>query len=183
MHPPMRDALVAIASTNGSDPGGFLEDLSDVHFDWHTEFTRTYGFLLFHHRVVGFFQSIVNGPLQLGIAPYADGDFQGMGIQPFDAGLATDVDTLEELAAFSSTLESWHNTTHGGLATQTGTPMMDPRRNIFFVAFWRLHLYIDALFEQVLTQYGNRVHPGQFVIDEAVASHVEVAHHGWVPRI
>lgn len=182
-HPQMRDRLVAIAGTNASDPGGFLEDLSDLHDDWHGEFIRTYGFLLFHHRVVGYFQAVVNDPLQLGIARYSDDDLEAMTIQPFDANLAANIDTLGELASFSSAIESWHNTTHGRLATETGTPMMDPRRNIFFRPFWRLHLYIDAFFVQVLDQYGNRVHPGQFVMPTTVASHIEVSHHGWVPRI
>jgi hypothetical protein len=182
-HPPMRDRLVAIASTNAGDPAGFLEDLSDVHDDWHGEFTRTYGFLLFHHRVVRYFQAIVNDPLELGITPYADADLQGMNIQRFvDPNLAN-VDTLGELARLSESIESWHNTTHGRLATATGTPMMDPRRNIFFRPFWRLHLYIDAFVVQVLDQYGDRVHPGQFVTPGAVASHLEVSHHGWVSRI
>jgi hypothetical protein len=30
---------------------------------------------------------------------------------------------------------------------------------------------------------GKLTHPGQFVIAEAIASHIEARHHGWVPRI
>ena len=65
----------------------------------------------------------------------------------------------------------------------TGTPMMDPRQNICFRPFWQLHGYIDNLFIRVLDQYGNRAHPSQFVTASAIASHIEAAHHGWVPRI
>lgn len=181
-HSPMRDRLVAIANADAGDPAGFLEDLTDVHDDWHSEFTRTYGFLLFHHRLVRYFQVIVNAQLQPRIAPYAANDLQGMNIQPFSANLAS-IDTLGELAAFSTSIESWHNTTHGQLATATGTPLMDPRQNIFFRPFWQLHLYIDAMVVQVLDQYGDRAHPGQFIAPTAAASHLEVSHHGWVPRI
>jgi hypothetical protein len=181
-HAEMRDRLVAIASTDAGDPAGFLEDLSDVHDDWHSEFTRTYGFLLFHHRVVRYFQAIVGPQVQPRIAAYTDNDLEGMNIQPFGANLAN-VDTLGELAGLSFSIESWHNTAHGRLATATGTPMMDPRRNILFRPFWQLHLYIDAFFVQALDQYGDRTHPGQFVTPGAVASHIEVSHHGWVPRI
>jgi len=181
-HAPMRDRLAAVASANSGDPGGFLEDLSDPHDDWHAEFVRSYGFLLFHHRVVRYFQTIVNSQLQPAVAAFTPQDLQGMNIQPFGGNVAN-VDTLGELASFSSAIESWHNTTHGQLASATGAPMMDPRQNIFFRAFWQLHLYIDAFFVQVLGQYGNRAHPGQFVTPGAIASHLEASHHGWVPRI
>jgi hypothetical protein len=178
----MRDRLVAIASTNSANPEGFLEDLSDVHDDWHSEFVRSYGFLLFHHRVVRYFETIVNAPLGLGLTAYTDGDLEGLNAQPFGGSLAN-VDTLGELASLSASIESWHNTAHGALATATGTPMMDPRRNIFFRPFWRLHLYIDDFLTRALDQYGDRAHPGQFVTPTTVASHIEVSHHGWVPRI
>jgi hypothetical protein len=178
-HPPIRDRLVAIANANANDPDGFLEDLSDVHDDWHSEFTRTYGFLLFHHRVVRYFQAIVNARLETEIAPYAADDLQDMSIQPFGADIGG-VDNLAELAALSLATESWHNITHDRLATATGTPLLDARRNIFFRPFWQLHLYIDRLFVQALDQYGDRAHTGQFVTPTAVASHIEVSHHGWV---
>jgi hypothetical protein len=181
-HAEMRDRLVAIASANSGDPAGFLEDLSDVHDDWHSEFVRSYGFLLFHHRVVRYFQAIVNVQLEPRVVAYTGDDLQGMEVQPF-AGNVANVDTLGELAGLSSSIESWHNTAHGGLANATGTPMMDPRRNIMFRPFWRLHLYIDGFFVRVLDQYGDRTHAGQFITPDAVASHIEVSHHGWVPRI
>lgn len=181
-HAPMRDRLTAIANANAGDPSGFLEELSDVHDDWHGEFTRTYGFLLFHHRVVRYFNAIVNSQLEPRIDPYTAGDLQGFNIQPFGGNVAS-VDSLEELAALSTSIESWHNSAHGRLTTATGAPLMDPRQNIFFRAFWQLHLYIDAFFIQALGQYGDRFHATQFVSPDAVASHVEVSHHGWVPRI
>lgn len=182
-HTVFRDRLASIASANGQDPTGFLEDLSDVHDDWHAEFTRSYGFLLFHARVVRYFVLIVQPALGNDpVVAFTVDDFNNMGVAPF-GGNPTGLDTLAELATFSSTLESWHNTAHGGIGAATGVPMMDPRQNIFFRPFWQLHLYIDALFTTVLGQYGARNHPGQFVTDSAVAAHIEAAHHGWVPRI
>jgi hypothetical protein len=66
------------------------------------------------------------------------------------------------------------------IGTATGTPMMDPRQSIFFWAFWQLHFFIDDVqFGVALQQYGDRAHPGQFVIPSAVAGHIEARHHGW----
>ena len=95
----------------------------------------------------------------------------------------TGVDTFEALVAFSTSIESWHNTAHMRIGSATGTPMMDPRQNIFFRAFWQLHFFIDDVFGVTLRQYGDRAHPGQLVIASAVAAHIEARHHGWVPRI
>jgi hypothetical protein len=100
-----------------------------------------------------------------------------MGVQPFGDDPAG-VDTLGALAAFSASIRSWHNDAHMGIQTATGTPMMDPRQNIFFRPFWRLHFHIDDLFETTLRQYGDRAHPGQFVMPAAVAAHLEARHHG-----
>jgi len=105
-----------------------------------------------------------------------------MGVQPFNTRLAN-IDTLLEMATFSSSIESWHNTPHSLIGAATGAPMMDPRQNIFFRPFWQCHLYIENLFQRVLQQYGDREHPGQFVMVSAVAGHIEAQHHGWVPRI
>ena len=182
-HTVFRDRLASIASANGQDPTGFLEDLSDVHDDWHGEFTRSYGFLLFHARVVRYFVTIVQPALANNpIVAFTATDFNTLGVAPF-GGSTGGLDTLGELATFSSALESWHNTAHGGIGAATGVPMMDPRQNIFFRPFWQLHFYIDALFATVLGQYGTRNHPGQFVTGSTVAAHIEAAHHGWVPRI
>jgi len=93
------------------------------------------------------------------------------------------IDTLGELAQLSTAIEDWHNTAHSSIGMATGVPMMDPRQNIFFRPFWRLHFFIDGIFETVLAQYGNQAHPGQSVIPSAVSSHIEGRHHGWVPRI
>ncbi|MDP8929544.1 MAG: hypothetical protein M3O70_13475 [Actinomycetota bacterium] len=179
---PMRDRLVSIAHGNASDPAGFLEDLSDLHADWHDEYIQTYGFLLFHHRMARYFQSIVNAQLEPAIQAYAHDDLQEMEVETFDGDLS-DVDALGELAQLSFAIRSWHNTAHARLQQATGTPMMDARQNIFFRPFWQLHLYVDDFFVQALQQYGEREHPGQFVNRAAIAGHLEARHHGWVPRI
>ncbi|SFM95595.1 hypothetical protein [Nitrosomonas communis] len=181
-HSQFRNRLIALANDTSENPTGFLEGLSDIHFDWHDELPPTYGFLLFHHRVVRYFNSIVNSRLQPQISAFTPSDLQGMGVQPFTANLGN-IDTLGELANFSSSIQSWHNNAHGLIGSATQTPMMDPRQNIFFQPFWRLHLYIDGLFQTVLQQYGDRQHSSQFIDSPAVAGHLEVSHHSWVPRI
>ena len=181
-HAPFRDRLVALAGSTAQDPGGFLEGLSPIHDDWHTEASRGYGFLLFHNRVVRNFKAIVGPAVDPAIEPFTEQQFRDMGVRPFQADL-TGVDTLEELVGFSTSIESWHNTAHMAIGSATGTPMMDPRQNIFFRAFWQLHFFIDDTFAVTLQQYAERAHPGQFVIASAVAAHIEARHHGWVPRI
>jgi hypothetical protein len=58
-HEPFRDRLVALAAATAQDPAGFLDGLSPIHDDWHTQAARGYGFLLFHNRVVRSFKAIV----------------------------------------------------------------------------------------------------------------------------
>ena len=70
-HSPIRDQLIALANNTAGNPMGFLEGLSDIHDDWHGEVVRTYGFLLFHHRVVRYFNAVVNSQLQSPVAAYA----------------------------------------------------------------------------------------------------------------
>ena len=181
-HSQFRDRLITLTNNNAGNPSGFLEGLSDIHPDWHAENLRTYGFLMFHHRVVRSFNAIVNVQLQPQITAFTPDQLTGMGVQPFAADLAN-VDTLREMADLSSSIESWHNSAHGSIGNVTQTPMMDPAQNIFFRPFWQLHLYIDGLFQTVLQQYGNRQHPNQFVNATAVAGHLEVSHHSWITRI
>jgi len=181
-HAAFRDQLVALAGTTSQDPGGFLDGLSPIHLDWHMESPPNYGFLLFHNRVVRYFKTIVLPVVDPAIEPFTPQQFQDMGMQPFQDDLAS-VDTLGALAAFSTALESWHNTAHGAIGQATGTPMGDPRQNIFFRPFWQLHFYIDDLFGTTLQQYGDQAHPNQFVISSAIAGHIEARHHVWVPRI
>lgn len=181
-HAPTRDLLISLANNNTQNPEGFLEGLSDIHIDWHSQNQRSYGFLLFHHRVVRYFQNIVNSQLDNPIVAFTATEFRDMGAQTFN-GSTANVDTLGELASFSAALENWHNTAHMIIGNATQTPMMDPRQNIFFRPFWQLHFYIDNLFQTVLQQYGNRAHPNQFLNVSAVASHIEASHHSWVSRI
>jgi len=181
-HATFRDQLGTLAGATSGDPAGFLDGLSPIHDAWHREGSRTYGFLLFHTRVVRYFNQIVAPRVQPQIQPFTATDYQDMRVRLFEYDLHS-VDALAELVDFSTAIESWHNTAHMGIGSATGTPMMDPRQNIFFRPFWRLHRYIDDLFVQALGQYGDRAHPNQFVTASAIASHLEAAHHGWVPRI
>lgn len=181
-HATFRDQLGTLAGATAQDPGGFLDGLSPIHAAWHDEGNRTYGFLLFHNRVVRYFTQIVAPSVQPEIVPFTAADYENMGVALFQYDLAS-VTALAELAHLSTAIESWHNTAHMAIGMATGTPMMDPRQNIFFRPFWQLHRYIDDLFVQALSQYGDRAHSNQFVTASSVASHLEAAHHGWVPRI
>ena len=182
-HAAFRDRLITLAGATAQDPGGFLAGLSSIHDDWHTEASRGYGFLLFHNRVVGSFNAIVAPAVDPAIEPFTEQEFRDMGVDLFQ-GDPSSVSTLGDLAAFSTAIEDWHNGAHMAIGTATGTPMMDPRQNIFFRAFWQLHFFIDDVqFGMALQQYGDRAHPGQFIIPSAVAGHIEARHHGWVPNI
>jgi hypothetical protein len=181
-HALMRDRLIALAGSTSQDPGGFLQGLSDIHFDWHNESPTTYGFLLFHNRVVNYFKAIVLPAVEPTIEPFTEREFRDMGVQLLQDDPAS-ADTLGGLATFSSSIRSWHNTAHDNIGQATGTPMLDPRQNIFFRPFWQLHLFIDDLFQVALQQYGDQAHTGQFVMPSAVAGHIEARHHGWVPAI
>src|SRR5215211_765475 len=93
-HAPFRDRLVALAGATAQDPGGFLEGLSPIHDDWHTEASRGYGFLLFHNRVVRNFKTIVGPAVDPAIEPFTEQQFRDMRVRPFQADLSR-IDTLE----------------------------------------------------------------------------------------
>jgi hypothetical protein len=181
-HSDTRNQLIALANNNAGNPTGFLEGLSDIHAEWHSPTPRTYGFLLFHHRVVRYFKAIVNPAVNPPVVAFTAAEFKAMNQAPFGGNLAN-VDTLGEMATASAAIEGWHGTAHMRIGMATQTPMMDPRQNIFFRPFWQLHFYIDDLFGTILRQYRNAAHPAQFLTDTAIASHIESSHHGWVSRI
>ena len=179
-HGQTRDELIELANANGGDPMGFLEGLSPIHDGWHG-LVRTYGFLLFHHRVVRYVKAIVNPNIAVAIVPFADAEFVGMGGGGFVPGpLPT---SLAELEAFSQNIEAWHNNQHRLIGVATGVPMMDASQNIFFRPFWQLHFYIDDHFQDALNAYEAAAHPGMFLDPTAIAAHIEVGHHGWVRSI
>ncbi len=180
-HESTRDALIAIANNNNGDPLGFLEAFSPIHRDWHGP-ERTYGFLLFHHRVVRYFKAIVLPQINPTVVPFTDAEFEDMGINPFGGG-PENVASLNDLQAFSTDIEGWHNGAHARIQVATGVPMMNPSENIFYRVFWQLHFFIDDRFKVGLEQYETAVHPGAFLNVSAIAAHIEVSHHSWVPRI
>ncbi len=180
-HPNTRDELIAIANSNNGDPLGFLEDLSPIHTGWHAP-GRTDGFLLFHHRVVRYFKAIVNPAVNPPVVPFTDAEFEDMGSSPFVGG-PENVASLSDLEAFSTDIESWHNGAHARIQVATGVPMMNAAENIFYRVFWQLHFFIDDRFKVGLQQYEAAVHPGAFLNVSAIAAHIEIRHHSWVPRI
>jgi hypothetical protein len=181
-HATIRNQLITLANNTATNPRGYLDGLSPIHTNWHGPAPRTYGFLLFHFRVVRDFRNIVNSTLAVPVTPYTPAELAAMGVvgvPPATAG----VNTLAELRTFSQGIEAWHNAAHGQIAMATGTPLMDPAQNIYYRPFWRLHFYIDDLFRIVLQQYGNSAHAGMFLNTAAIASHIEVSHHTYVRRI
>jgi hypothetical protein len=67
---------------------------------------------------------------------------------------ASDAADLQGLADYSRAIERWHNVEGHmvvGNVTGRGEDMMDPRVNIFFPEFWRLHYFINDRFEDQLT--------------------------------
>ena len=180
-HESTRDALITIANNNNGDPLGFLEALSPIHLNWHQP-APPYGFLLFHHRVVRYFKAIVDPQVNPSIAPFTNAEFDGMGINPFGGG-PENIASLNDLAAFSGNIQNWHNGAHQNIQAATGVPMMDPEENIFYRVFWQLHFFIDDRFKVGLQQYEAAVHPGAFLNVSAIAAHIEIRHHSWVPRI
>ena len=180
-HESTRDALITIANNNNGDPLGFLEAFSPVHRGWHGP-ERTYGFLLFHHRVVRYFKTIVNPEVNPQVAPFTNAEFDGMGINPF-AGGPENITSLNDLQDLSTAIEGWHNGAHARIQVATGVPMMNAAENIFYRVFWRLHFFIDDRFKVGLEQYEAEVHPGAFLNVSAIAAHIEASHHSWVPTI
>ena len=180
-HPNTRDELIGIANSNNGDPLGFLEGLSPIHTGWHAP-VRTYGFLLFHHRVVRYFKAIVNPQVNPPVVPFTDADFQGMQIVPF-GGAPQNVGSLSDLQTFSADVEGWHNGAHAGIQVATGVPMMDAAENIFYRVFWQLHFFIDDRFKEALARYEQAVHQDAFLSVSAIAAHIEVRHHSVVPMI
>ena len=176
-----RDALITIANNNNGDPLGFLESFSPIHRDWHG-IERTYGFLLFHHRVVRYFKAIVNSQIDPPVVAFTDAEFANMNINVFGGG-PQNITSLNDLEAFSTDIEGWHNGAHARIQVATGVPMMNAAENIFYRVFWQLHFFIDERFIVGLEQYETAVHANAFLNVSAIAAHIEVSHHSWVPRI
>ncbi len=105
-----------------------------------------------------------------------------MGVLQFGGDPKT-ANSLEGLRAFSAEIESWHNGAHAAIQVATGVPMMNAAENIFYQAFWRLHLFIDNKFQAALQQYEASTHPDAFLNVSSIAAHIEVTHHTWVPEI
>ena len=92
-HEVFRDRLITLAGATAGDPAGFLDGLSPIHDAWHREGSRTYGFLLFHTRVVRHFNQIVAPVVQPQIESFTEAEFEGMGVRLFQY----DVETVEPL--------------------------------------------------------------------------------------
>jgi hypothetical protein len=180
-----RDYLIQLANETAQDPEALLGGLRDIHVFWHGQRLeeRTYGFLLFHYRVVRYFNGIVNSRREEPLAPYSPTEFQRMGVPPFPEQIVGNIQTVRDLALFSRAFELWHNLCHEQMERATGAPLMDAAKNIYWAEFWRLHLYVDRIFHQALAQFANGSHPGEFRTVLEVVTYIEEEQDGWVPYI
>jgi hypothetical protein len=146
------------------------------------EASRSYGFLLFHSRVVRSFNAIVAPTVDRAIEPSTEQEFQDMGVEAFQED-ASSVPPSVTSWRFHSDRELAQHRTHGNRRGARNADDGFPAECLFR-AFWQLHLFIDEVqFGRALRQYGDQAHPSQFVLPSAVADHIEARHHGWVPRI
>ncbi len=77
-----------------------------------------------------------------------------------DGGVA-DSQSLQELIAYSTAIEGWHNEAHMVVGMANGIDLMNPRTNVFLPQFWNLHFFINARLEEHLTSYAAAVHPAR----------------------
>jgi hypothetical protein len=64
---------------------------------------------------------------------------------------------INSLANFSVGIESWHNDAHMAVGEAFGIEddMMNPRVNIYYREFWRLHYFINDRFLAELRRYDS----------------------------
>lgn len=139
------------AAAPGTTGRQFLSNLSPIHADWHGP-NRTIGFFLFHWECIVRFQSTKADAELGGIAPFTLDDFRAFKV-PYDAEPAIVAGDIGSLKNFSLDVERWHNTAHMKIGMELGENLMDPRTNIFYADFWRLHYFINDQFIDALKKY------------------------------
>jgi hypothetical protein len=139
------------AAKPGTTGRQFLSNLSPIHADWHHS-SRTIGFFLFHWECILRFKSTHADAELGGIAPFTLTDFQGFNV-PYDAQETIATDDIGSVENFSQDVERWHNNAHMLIGMALGENLMDPRTNIFYADFWRLHYFINDQFLDALAKY------------------------------
>ena len=150
------------AATTARDMGNpmlFLNRLESVHLNWHgrTFATRGLGFLTFHWYVIESFKKArCPGLWTGGVRAFRSADFTRFG-SSYDITERARPGDIDSLANFSIAIETWHNEAHMavGMAFGISDEMMDPRINIYYREFWRLHYFINAKFTRELKRYDS----------------------------
>ncbi len=148
------------ASDEARDAGNpirFLNRLESLHANWHARsFTRRgLGFLSFHWYVLEHFRRARCPNLWTGgVRPFRPTDFATFG-WPYDVTARARASDIQSLADCSQAIEVWHNDAHMavGMAFGIENDMMDPRVNIYYREFWRLHYFINRRFLRELRRY------------------------------
>ena len=118
---------------------------------------RGLGFLSFHWFVIETFKrancpSLWSG----GIRSFRLVDFTNFGWS-YNVTARARANDINSLASFSLAIESWHNDAHMAVGQAFGIAdeMMNPRVNIYYREFWRLHYFINDKFLAELRRYDS----------------------------
>lgn len=136
------------AAAPGTSGQQFLANLSPIHADWHSS-PRTIGFLLFHWEVIQRFRATQADAVLGGITPFSLSELEQYNAAYDVEASITEGDT-GSLMNFSLDEERWHNDAHMNIGMALGENLMDPRTNIFYADFWRLHYFINDQFEHAI---------------------------------
>jgi hypothetical protein len=150
----------ATAARTSGNPMLFLNRLEAIHDNWHrrTFNARALGFLVFHWFVVEAFKSARCPSLWAGgIRAFTPANFANFGWR-YNVTTRVRADDIDSFATFSLGVETWHNEAHMAVGQAFGIAddMMNPRVNIYYREFWRLHYFIDDRFVMELRRYDTR---------------------------
>ena len=149
----------ADAAHTSGNPILFLNRLESVHPNWHgrTFNARGLGFLSFHWHVIEAFKRAGCSALWTGgIRAFRNTDFTSFGWS-YNVTTRARADDINSLADFSLAIETWHGDAHMAVGTAFGIAddMMNPRVNIYYREFWRLHYFINDRFLRELRRYDS----------------------------
>jgi hypothetical protein len=172
------------------NPWLFLDGISSLHVEWHSDPStgRAIGFLLFHWHLIEHFRDL---HLDQYVRPYyasyfnPGGRFGNQGADWDDSmGSVEPAANIDDLVNNSAAVESWHNSMHHIIEQNTGVPMMDAARNIYYEEFWSFHFFINSFLEnRELYNYAESTHPGEFNSPADVVRHIKESYHSSVARI
>lgn len=149
----------AADARNSGNPLLFLNRLEPIHDNWHrrTFSARGLGFLSFHWFVIEAFKRARCPSLWAGgIRPFRAVDFTNFGWS-YNVTARAQANDIDSLAGVSLAIESWHNDAHMAVGEAFGiaNDMMNPRVNIYYREFWRLHYFINDKFLAQLRRYDS----------------------------